>query len=291
MFEHWMRFAPSLSNMLGLDPRQIIQAHDVVCSMMGQEWIDRHDRPRGKSLRAFPDTHPLSVALKGRTQECVLEVLHLAAYFQAFRDTPGLGKAITSMKDGPTYHPTVVELDLAWKFRNSGATVRLFPVTSSGIADFGAAIGAKEHIVEASCFVSDPLRDQTSAFLNAVVTTFRASVQKAKLSFPLSLEVDVSGVEGATRHAAFRAVKSLVQAYKKTDTMARMDYTYEFGTLTIRPTALAKGIPNKRWTCAMRIGCPSRRLNCLGKPNMQSKAQAASSYCTTAPRPKTRSCS
>lgn len=246
-----MTYAPTLSARLGLSTETIVRAHDVVCSMMGSDWLDAQTRPRGTSTWSIADTHPLYTALTGRTDDNVLEVIHLAGYLQGLRDAPGLGKAIVSLRDAGSYDPTVFELDLAWKFRSAGAAIRLFPETPNGVADFAAELHGGEHIVEASGFPSDPLRDGSSSFIGAMGTTFVSALRKANIAVPLSLELDLEDVAGRTREATFAAVKELVRELNSNSTIER---AYEFGTVTIRPMIPGEGPSSDKWTIASRLG-------------------------------------
>jgi hypothetical protein len=252
VFEHWIKFAPLMSERLGLHPKRIIQAHDIVCSVMGSAWVDENSGD--KSTRSIADSHPLFTALSGRTEACILEVLHLAAYLQAFRATPGLGKSIIALRQADTYDPAIIELDVAWKFRNAGAGIRLFPITANGVADFGAVVNGVEHIVETSGFPSDPMRDGTSSFLHAMTRTFVSALRKAMLPYPMSLELDVQDVKGATREAAFAAVKQLVRTYRQGVGNGRVRNDCPFGTVAMRRSVAGEGPSVDEWTTAVRLG-------------------------------------
>lgn len=250
-----MRFAPSMSARLGLDPETIVLAHDIVCSMMGSAWVEQQNKARGSTQHSVADSHPLYVALAGRTEESVLTILHLAAYLQAFRNDPGFGKIITSLRNADTYHPTIVELDLAWKFRNAGADVRLFPVTPNGVADFAATVNGVEHVIEVSGFPSDSLRDASVSFLSAVANTFASAVKKAKLTVPLSLELDLEDIGGASRQATIKAVKELVQDFRLGGRFNRLEKEFNLGTIAMRATIEGEGpTGDSKWTAATRFG-------------------------------------
>lgn len=265
MFEYWIRFAPTVSAKLGLEPRVIILAHDIVCSVMGSAWIDEQSEQQGTSTYSIVNTHPLYTALTGRTEGCVLEVLHLAAYFQVFQRDPGFNKVINSLKNAGTYHPTIVELDLAWKFRNAGASVRLFPITKNGVADFAAIVNAVEYVVEVSGFPSDSLRDETSSFLSAISRTFTSAVKRAEITVPVSLELNVDDVRAPSREATFKAVKEVVQAFRQ-DAVDRVEREFEFGTVVMRPTIVGEGpTGDSKWTAAVRSGrAPLAQSKILG---------------------------
>src|ERR1700731_1869883 len=120
MFEHWMRFAPTLSARYDLDPEGMRKAHDIVVSLMSDAWLTREDEPRNRAARSIAHPHPLYLALNGQTEPGVLEGLRLPGYLLAFRTDPRLGDAVIALRDADKYEATLIELELAWGFRAAG---------------------------------------------------------------------------------------------------------------------------------------------------------------------------
>lgn len=252
----------------GLAPETIVLAHDIVCSMMGSPWIEEQNKERGGAQHSIALSHPLYTALNGSTEESVLTVLHLAAYLQAFRNDPGFGKVIASLRNADSYHPTIIELDLAWKFRNAGSNVCLFPITPNGVADFAAPVNGVEHVVEVSSFPSDSLRDANIAFLSAMANTFASAVKRSKLTVPLSLELDLEDIGGSARQATIKAVKELAQEFRVSGSLNRLEKEFDFGTIAMRPTIEGEGPTVDRWTAATRFGrSPIAKSKMLGDTN------------------------
>lgn len=253
VFEYWMRFAPTMSDRVGLSAPAMMRAHDIVCSTMGWDWLEQQHLSGG-SHRTITHTHPLFIALKGQTEGCIHEVLHLAAYLFAFRDDPGLVSAIASLRDAGKYPSAIAEMDLAWKFRNAGASVKLYPPTPNGIADFSVIATGGEHVVETSGFPSDPLRDNAMSFTSSMARTFGSAVQKAGPTVPLSLELDMEEISGEIRSAIYSAIKELVRAISSGGT-DRVEQAYAFGRVVVRRTVAGeRPRGDDVWTNAMRIG-------------------------------------
>ncbi len=255
MFEQWLHFAPTLSPELGLSADTILRAHEVVRCIMGDQWIDGQERARVNKARSVADTHPLDLDLRSRTRESVLEVLQLACYLCAFDGDPKLGDLIVSLRDADKYEPTIAELDIAWKFRNAGAAVRLAAATPSGEADFAATIGSTEYPVEVTTFPADPMRGPVASFHSAVAQALERAHAKARIAEPVALEIEVLEVTGSIRPAVHAAVTELVAAFSSgrgTETVGRR---YAFGTLRLRPAAPGE-LPygGDFWTRVCRTG-------------------------------------
>jgi len=253
LFEYWMAFAPTLSSELGLSVDTILHAHDVVCSVMGSSWLDEQAAASHRAGRSIADVHPLFRDLRGQTRGCVLEVLQLASYLCAFRDDPQLGEAIISLRDAGKYDPTILEFDLAWKFRNAGARVRLFPPTPGGGAgDFAVAVNGREHIVEVSGFPTDSLRGNLASFLAAMDIALQSALKRTPLELPVALELDIDEVTGSVRPAAHAAILEIIRAYRNSGSDQAVSRTHEFGSVLVRPLIPGEGPTVDKWTMAVR---------------------------------------
>ena len=266
LFAHWMRFASTSSMRVGLETAALMRAHDVVCSTMGWRWLEDQRRTPSGRTRSIADSHPLYIALNGKTDGCVAEVLRVAAYLFAFRDDPQLRQAIATLRDAGKYDATLFELDLAWKFRNAGADVRLFPRTPNGSGDFSASIRGKEYIVESSGFRSDTLRDDAMSLLNAIAASFVAATRKSGISKPFSLELDVEDASLTSRSSAHAAVKEIVQALYRDRAASHIVRVFDCGSIAVRSTLPGEGpTGDDMWTCAVRIGkAPIAKSRILG---------------------------
>ncbi len=250
-----MRFAPTMSQRLRLDSTTIMHAHDIVCSVMGTEWHDEQDRSRRNPATSIADIHPLYLALRGSTEACVVEVLQLAAYLCTFQGDPRLGAAIASLRDAGKYGPTIVELDLAWKFRNAGATVLLAPLTPNGIGDFAAAIDGATHIIETSGFPSDPLGSPVMSFMAAMESAFRSALRRIGHSGFAALELDVIEVSGSIRSAAYAAIREVVKLFLEHGCAGRVEQHYAFGTIAVGANRPGQGPDAEtEWTMSIRSG-------------------------------------
>ena len=249
-----MTFAPTMRRRLGLDPETMMRAHEVVRSTMGDAWIEEQER--GSAAKTFADRHPLDAALRGSTENCVLEVLQLAALFCAFRDDPRLGKIIESLRDRDKYQPTVFELDIAWKLRAAGAGVALWPRTQRGReADIAATVNGVEYIIETSGFATDPLRGTIPSFLMAMTNAFEKAANKTRLKPIPAIELDIAEVGGEIRSSAYTALTEAVRRYRDSGGGARLEFAYPFGTIVVRPTVPGEGPSgNSHWTSASRFG-------------------------------------
>src|SRR5690348_10200830 len=110
MFEHWTQFAIEYAAQIGLTPKQALKAHEIVCSVLGSEWIDQQEASVWLPSRTMADTHPLFLALRSRTELSVVDVCELAAYLLAFRNDPMLQDIIFALRDANKYEPAVQEL-------------------------------------------------------------------------------------------------------------------------------------------------------------------------------------
>ena len=255
MFEHWLQFAPTLAPRLELDADTIIRAHEIVRCIMGDNWLGEQERARANPARSSADIHPLDLALRSSTEDSVLEVLQLAAYFCAFQTDRGLGEAIVSLRDTDKYYPTIVELDLAWKFRSAGGSVALAPATPSGRSDFSVVVDDIAHIVEVTSFPSDPLRGAVASFSNAMASTLGRTLRKAGLATVVAVEIDVPAVSGAIRSAADSAVREAVNLFAAANDLRRIERTYDFGAVAIRPAVRGeRPHGGTYWTTVSRIG-------------------------------------
>lgn len=235
MFDFWDAAAARLASRFGLTKSLMVRAHALVRSKLGDEWIKVNCAQRRSSLpHSISDVHPLTLALKGATEECVLDVLRLASYLCAFRDDPRLAEVVTSLRDADKYDPTVFELAVAWSFKNAGAAVTLFPPTPKGVADFAAAVGGREYIVEASGFPSDGLRNGAMSFLSAMNTALNSAAAKLRVPVRLVLEVDLDELDQRDRAAAHAAVKDVVRAFIEGGNQ-RAARRFEFGDMAVPP--------------------------------------------------------
>jgi hypothetical protein len=222
---------------------------------MGWSWLEAESQKMGQAGRSIADTHPLYMALNGRTEDSVLEVLSVASYLFAFRDDARLGDSILALREAHKYRPAIIELDFAWKFRNAGANVTLFPPTPKGTADFAAIINDIKFIVETSGFPSDTLRDDGMSFLSAMSASFVSAVRKSNIPIPMSLELKVSEVSGNARSAVHTGIKEVVRAFDLRGSTSPLEQSYDFGTIVVRPTIPGEHpSPTKGWTQAQRLG-------------------------------------
>jgi hypothetical protein len=278
MFEHWMTFAPTMRRRLGLDAETMMRAHDIVRSTMGDAWIEEQEC--GSPAKTFADRHPLDGALRGRTADCVLEVLQLAALFGAFRDDPRLGKIIESLRDPDKYQPTVFELEIAWKLRAAGARVSLWPRTPRGReADLAADVNGVEYVIETSGFPSDPLHGVVASFLMAMTNAFQKALNKTELRPIPAMELDIAEVSGEIRSSAYAAVTEAVSHYRDYGG-TRLERVYPFGTVVVRPTVPGEGpLGDSHWTSASRLGAaPLARSKILGETNYSIEGESSWLY-------------
>lgn len=47
MFEHWTQFASAYAPSIGIAPTSALNAHAMLCSALGSNWIDEQERRLG----------------------------------------------------------------------------------------------------------------------------------------------------------------------------------------------------------------------------------------------------
>lgn len=267
MFEHWTQYATEYAPHIGLTPQQALNAHALVLSVMGSEWIDAQEEGIGLPSRTMADTHPLFFALRSRTEFSIVDVCQLAGYLLAFRDDPGLNDVIVALRDANKYEAAVQELAFAWKFRGAGAAVELGPKTATGVADFAASLTSRKHIVEVSGFPGDPFKSDLMAFTGATQSALKSALKRSPAAAPVALEVVVNDGRRADlrklrgpMHAA--VVDVMKDAVANGLSAAR---TFEFGKVRVRRAQPGEVPDTAQWSIA---GClllvPRSELNLLG---------------------------
>jgi hypothetical protein len=222
--------------------------------MLGDAWVDEQQSRNNPAL-SIGDRHPLAVALGSQTEDSVVEVLQLAAYFCAFQHDLTFGEILAALRNSEQYGATILELDIAWKFREAGARVRLAPATPRGKADFAAEVNGKEHAVEVSTFPSDPLRGVVFSFHDAMTSALAREIKRAGLAINIAIEIDAPEVTGSIRQPAYAAVREVIDLFAKGNARQRIERRYQFGSVAVRPA-----LPNERpyggsaWTMVSRTG-------------------------------------
>jgi len=250
MFEHWYQLVPKMKSQIGVPVDVMLLAHDVVCSVMGSDWVDRQAARLDIRARSLADVHPLFRALTGGTDLNVIEVCELAAYLVAFASDPKLGEAIISLRDSSKYGPTVTELSIAWKFKLAGATVRLAPSTGRGIADFATEIKGKEHVVEVSGFPNDPFRSDSMIFFGAMQKSLKSAIKKYGITHHIAIEIDVRNAVQNLQAEAHSAIASAAREYTRIGAQTPVATEHSFGAVNVRPAIPGEKPDTLIWTFA-----------------------------------------
>lgn len=252
MFEYWMGAADRFAASFGLEAAAMIVAHQLVLDYMGPEWVAAHcSRATAHKVRAISEVHPLALALKGATEECVLDVLRLASYLCAFRSDPKLEEAVASLREANKYDPTMFELAAAWGFQRAGAKVSLFPETPNGSADLEVTIDGKSYPVETSGFPSDTLRGDSTSFMSAMNDALIKTATRNGLSHPMVLEVEVHDLDGRDRSPLYSAINEAIREFVDSQ-MGRIERRFSFGRIVLHPPVSGERAPTDNWTCGMR---------------------------------------
>jgi hypothetical protein len=251
MFEHWYQFAPQMSSRLGLAADIMTTAHDVVCSVMGGEWVERQSQHLEVPARSIVDVHPLFRALTGGTELSIIEVCELASYLVSFKSDPRLGGSIVALRDPRKYAAAVTELSVASKFKLAGAAVSLAPSTEHGIADFSAEVDGTQHVIEVSGFPSDPFQSDSMAFTAAMQTALKSGLKRSGLTRHVALEIDVLDSDADIRKEAHRAAVETMAAFAKGGAQSGVERDYAFGSVKVRPTMPREKPDTEYWTAAV----------------------------------------
>jgi|HubBroStandDraft_4_1064222.scaffolds.fasta_scaffold00010_74 hypothetical protein len=251
MFEHWYHFAPQMAPQIGVPADVMVTAHDIVCSVMGTEWIERQGARIDVRARSIADVHPLFRALTGGTELSIVEVCELAAYLVAFKFDPRLGEAIISLRDPSKYAPTFTELSIAWKFRLAGAAVTLAPATVRGTADFMAEIEGTEHVVEVSGFPNDPFQSDSMAFIGAMQVALRSGLKRSGVTRHVALEVDVVSRAVDLRQQTHKAVVETMEAFVRAGADDPVSREYPFGSVSVRLAIAGEKPDTTHWSAAL----------------------------------------
>jgi len=217
------------------------------------------------------DIHPLHFALTGGTELSVVHVCQLAGLLLYFRDDPALGNIIASLRDQKKYHPTTLELDIAWKFAGAGALVALEPATPHGVADFATTVAGRTYPVEVSSFPNDPFQSDLMAFDSAMHTALKAGVRRSAIANHIAIEVDIAArADGAPvnlrllRSEMHAAVLETIRAFASANEL--VTNTYAFGTVAARLAQAHEQPDLKRWTQASCLTTiPRADIGLVGK--------------------------
>jgi hypothetical protein len=252
MFDFWMDAATKYAAQFSLRADLAMNAHAFVLKCMGADWVSAHcTRRRLGAERAVSEIHPLALALRGGTQECVLDVLRLASYLCAFRSDPKFDEAITSLREANKYDPTIFELAIAWSLGRAGAEIALFPQMAKGSADVLATIEGKVYPIETSGFPSDALRDDAMSFSTAMHTALVTTAAKLRYLGPIALEIEVEDLDSRDRSPAHAAVGEIVRALRDANGVP-VRREFSFGRMAARLATPGEPVVFEGWTNAIR---------------------------------------
>lgn len=267
MFEHWTQFALSYAPRVGLTPHVALNAHAMLCSILGSEWIEEHSRRTALPGRTIADPHPLFMSMQSRTDLAFVEVCEVAGYLLAFQNDPALGSVISDLRDAGKCKSALLELTIAWKLRNAGADIRLAPKTTTGVADLAAIVNAREHIIEVSGFPSDPFRNDLMAFVGWLQQSLKTAVRKHGISSAIAIELDIN-VKTWTdlrkiRRSSHEVVLAAVSAFMSRQCTATIDAS--FGRIVVRRAQPNELPDTHRWSIASCLTqLPQSELGLVG---------------------------
>lgn len=272
MFDHWYAAAYTIAPQLGISPQTALHAHAMVCSTFGSAWIDEEAERADLPERTTADVHPLYFALNGQTELCIVEVCSLAGFLLHFREDPQLMQTITSLRDPSKYEATMLELDIAWKFSGTGASVRLAPLTKHGVADCAVSLGRREYVVETSGFPADPFRSDLMALNGWLQHSLKSALRKTTVHGHIAVEIVITPrADGepvnlrVLRKETHRAVGAIVRAFASGD-RAAVTMPFDFGTASARAAQPHERPDLDQWTMASCLTEVERsKLNLIGE--------------------------
>ena len=233
MFDEWYSTAKHKGAHLGYDPSLLLESHAYVLAVMGHEWIDNNAAEVDKSRR-LSSLHPLFTSLRsGRDMDIAL-IPELAEYLRLFQNDPKFASAVDNLRAPKKFYPALFELAMAYRWKQSGASVSLEPEVPHGEADFMAYL-RERYIVECS----NILTTLPSRTMEALMETTRNRVYK--FPFLTAIEVTITSEQPTGFLDALQsAVKSVINAFHKSQT--EVIATEEFGTIRMyRLDAYAEG--------------------------------------------------
>lgn len=232
MFELWYEAALDRAPALGLTYQRLCDDHSLVCSALGVEWLDQQDAASKKPTYRLSHGHPLFRALRGSTDQGMVEVAEIALYLREFQSDPRIADALASLRSSDKYTPTLFEIAMAYRWKTAGADVSLEPAIPQGFADFSASKDGIEIIAECASFPSDVFSTRPQDLIQFVMP-----LVKKYVDVPFSVTVEIR-VSHQTPGDFYGAVQSTLKAAGGLFVGEQSDVTVadEFGDIRVRRT-------------------------------------------------------
>lgn len=196
-----LQYASERVTALGLDFGIVSEAHAIISSAVGQQWVEEQETVGRRSAIPIAATHPLIRNLQSSTDPSVLEVCELALYLRTFQSDPALFAVVQDLKTDK-YAAVFLELAFAFRWRDAGADVLLRTVTPHGEADFEATIEGLPFTVEVSSFPHDAFSGGPFRLAAVVTETMTSVVEKQR---PAAVRVTIDRRASGNHEAAIRA--------------------------------------------------------------------------------------
>lgn len=139
---------------------------------------------------------------------------------------------------------------------------------ATGVADFSAKVGSRDHIIEVSGFPSDPFKSDLMAFIDALQKALQSAKRKISVGSAISVEVSVKNF---CRHMELRrlrapmhsAVAQVVRRATQNGLYAKQ--AFSFGEVCVRKAGPHEIPDLDQWTIAACLTLvPRSKLDLMG---------------------------
>jgi hypothetical protein len=195
---------------LQLTEDSVLRSFDIICGALGAEWFAEQEA-KEQRLTGYHGRHPLYRELTAHTKQCLALMVEIATYLEDFSNDPELPKAIQGLRTD-AYESTLLELAMAYRWKQVAQGVRLFPRTPNGIGDFSVTMPDRKLLVEASTVPADLLTSSKARLMTVAELALRTQLVGCPLT---SLKVVFHRMpEGNIDERLTRTVRELCRKYK-----------------------------------------------------------------------------
>lgn len=248
MFDLWHEAASKMAGDLRLSADRLFADHAAVRGALGSPWVERETKVSERPQVRLSDIHPLYVSLGSARDADVIAVAELAIYLMEFKDDPKIGEAISNLRDGKKYRPTLFELAMAYRWKKGGADIVLEPPIPHGLADFSAVVDGTTFIIECASFPNEAFDTDPN-----VLTQFLMPFASKRFAFPFSATLEVLVSEqtpGDFFGDVLRACKEALRLFGSDGTDVSVEAA--FGSVRLRRTSV-DNVNTRDWDVAAAL--------------------------------------
>lgn len=186
------------SSKLNFPSHAVSEIPSIILNVFGDEWLEEKLAKRLVQDEMVPkiSEHPLIRLLKVPGESQISELAELVTYLKKLRETKGLIKVISILKNGESYRSAFIQLAFAHRFSMIGSeNVELEPVTDHGKSDIYFEYDGKPYLAEV--FVprrqgNENVEDSFRKGLKIIYSTIKDSKKCLRISVSFKYQINLN---------------------------------------------------------------------------------------------------